>query len=302
MKDDVPRKSEKTDGRAAPPRLVGASAPSTGSGHGNGRWRANELDGRAWTRNSISVWSDIRKSPEEMKLGHPAIFPLELVTRLIQCFTASDDRVVLDPFSGVGSTALGAALLGKTGIGIELSAEFTEKARGRHLLAPRDAGSPRVGECRLYTADARNLLDYVAPGSVDLVITSPPYWDILLQRRSADGKPVRHYGAAAADLGKISDYQEFLHRLGDVFTKVCEALRPGKYCIAIVMDLRKKDRFFPLHADLAAVMGDVGFIYDDLIVWDRRQEYNNLRPLGYPYRFRINKAHEFILIFRKPDQ
>ena len=55
-----------------------------------------------------------------------------------------------------------------------------------------------------------------------------------------------------------------------------------------------------MHADLAGIMQQLGFIYDDLIVWDRRHEYNNMRPLGYPYRFRINKAHEFILIFQKP--
>ena len=29
-------------------------------------------------------------------------------------------------------------------------------------------------------------------------------------------------------------------------------------------------------------------------------EYNNLRCLGSPYAFRVNKAHEFILIFQKP--
>jgi hypothetical protein len=48
-------------------------------------------------------------------------------------------------------------------------------------------------------------------------------------------------------------------------------------------------------------MQELGFIYDDLILWDRRQEYNNLRPLGYPYKFRINKVHEFLLIFQKPE-
>jgi hypothetical protein len=38
----------------------------------------------------------------------------------------------------------------------------------------------------------------------------------------------------------------------------------------------------------------------DIIIWDRRQDYNNFRPLGYPAVFRVNKAHEFILIFQKP--
>ena len=66
------------------------------------------------------------------------------------------------------------------------------------------------------------------------------------------------------------------------------------------MDLRKKSRFFPFHADLAARMQQIGFLWDDTIIWNRGQEYNNLRPLGYPSVFRINKVHEFVLIFQKP--
>jgi len=66
------------------------------------------------------------------------------------------------------------------------------------------------------------------------------------------------------------------------------------------MDIRKKNRFYPYHADFAQRMEEIGFVFDDLIIWDRRHEYNNLRPLGYPSVFRINKVHEFILIFQKP--
>jgi hypothetical protein len=39
------------------------------------RKTANELNGSDWTRYSISVWNDIRKTPEEAKLHHPAMFP-----------------------------------------------------------------------------------------------------------------------------------------------------------------------------------------------------------------------------------
>ena len=75
---------------------------------GSSAKRANELDGKTWSRNSVSIWSDIRKTSEEVKLGHPAIFPLELVIRLIQCFTSKDDKLVLDPFAGIGSTPIAA--------------------------------------------------------------------------------------------------------------------------------------------------------------------------------------------------
>jgi DNA modification methylase len=102
------------------------------------------------------------------------------------------------------------------------------------------------------------------------------------------------------DLGKIADYQDFLTALQGVFKVVYRALKPAKYCVVVVMDLRKKETFYPYHADVATFMQQIGFIYDDLIIWDRRHEYNNMRPLGYPSTFRINKAHEFILIFKKP--
>ncbi|MCP4514155.1 MAG: site-specific DNA-methyltransferase, partial [Delftia sp.] len=57
--------------------------------------RANELDGRDWLRNSISIWSDIRKTPQELALKHPALFPQALVERLLACFTTPADQVVL---------------------------------------------------------------------------------------------------------------------------------------------------------------------------------------------------------------
>jgi DNA modification methylase len=258
------------------------------------RKRANNLDGRTWTRYSVSVWSDIKKTPEELALKHPAMFPATLPKRLIECFAAPGDRVVLDPFAGIGSTLIAAAECGMTGIGLELSPEYHRTAQAR-LKAAGDA------QAVLHLADARCLADYVAPGSVDLVITSPPYWDILSRPRTADRKAPRAYRADGRDLGKIGDYAAFLEALSEVFLECWRCLRPGGYALVVVMDLRKRDRFYPLHADLAAAMEKIGFIFDDLVVWDRRQEYNSLRPLGYPAVFRINKAHEYVLIFKKRD-
>ena len=232
------------------------------------------------------------------------MFPSQLAARLIQCFTTKDDQVVLDPFAGIGSTVLAAEALGKTGIGFDVSAEYVKKALARpstrEMLGPTDIDAAR-GERHVYVANANDLLDYVDPESVDLVVTSPPYWDILLQNRTADYKDVRHYGDSEKDLGKIHSYGAFLMALDSILERVYKALKPGKYCCVVVMDLRKKDRFYAFHADVATRMQDIGYIFDDLIIWDRGHEYNNLRPLGYPVVFRINKVHEYVLIFRKPS-
>ena len=91
----------------------------------------DDLDGKTWLRNSIRIWSDIRKTLQEIALKHPAMFPAQLVPRLIESFTRSDQPVILDPFSGIGSTVLTAEMMGRSGIGLEISPEYTAKARTR---------------------------------------------------------------------------------------------------------------------------------------------------------------------------
>lgn len=256
----------------------------------------NELDGKRWIQNSISVWSDIRKTPEENRLKHPAMFPGMLVERLIETFLRPEASVILDPFCGSGSTVVAAESLGKTGIGFELSPEYVELAKSR-LNEVADRKSLRS---TIHEVSSFELLTKLDPGSVDLCVTSPPYWNILNQRRTADYKEIRHYGNLDGDLGTIEDYGDFLTELTRIFTDVFVALRPGAYCCVIVMDLRKKNRFFPFHSDLAARLQEVGFLFDDLIIWNRQSEYNNLRPLGYPAVFRVNKVHEFVVLMQKP--
>lgn len=260
--------------------------------------RANKLDGKTWLRYSISVWSDIRKSPDEIALKHPALFPADLAGRLIEIFTNPDQDMVFDPFAGMGSTIIAAQRMGKHGIGIELNPEFARKAR---IRCQEQELSETGGQnnSTIHNTSAFDLLEYVTESSVDLVVTSPPYWDILNMKRSADCKKICNYGNESDDLGKIRDYKEFLGALQDVFMQVYQIMRQGAYCCVIVMDIRKKNKFFPFHSDIAEFMQKIGFIYDDLIIWDRRHEYNNMRPLGYPSVFRVNKAHEFILIFQK---
>src|SRR5258708_26694292 len=158
-------------------------------------------------------------------------------------------------------------------------------------------GSPAAGgatgQSVIYNAYATDLLQYVPENSIDLCITSPPYWDILNQRRTADSKTIRHYGNLQCDLGVITDYGAFLSALTNIFADVLRVLKPGAHCCIVVMDLRKKNRFYPLHSDLASRLQAVGYEFDDLIIWNRQAAYNNLRPLGYPAVFRVNKGHEF---------
>ncbi|PKM82808.1 MAG: DNA methyltransferase [Firmicutes bacterium HGW-Firmicutes-13] len=256
---------------------------------------SNNLDGKTWIRYSISIWNDISKNAEEIKLKHPAMFPASLSERLLLAFSQKNNRV-LDPFMGTGSTLIAAVKNGRNAAGLDISKEYVELAQKRIESIITDPISK--DKLSIIHDDARNLLNYIEPGSIDICITSPPYWNILKEQRSADKKIIRNYGELEEDLGNIINYQNYLKELNHIFEKVKAVLKPNAYCIVIIMDIRKKNKFYPLHMDLTLELINIGFYLDDLIIWDRRKEYNNLKPLGFPYVFRINKIHEYILIFK----
>jgi DNA modification methylase len=253
--------------------------------------RLNALDGKTWTRYSISIW-EIGKSSEEARLRHPAMFPQRLIDRLLRIY-AQSGFTILDPFMGTGTTLLAAQEFGCQGIGFDISPEYIQLAEKR--LANTSSNT------QIFCEDARELANHIPPNSVDLIITSPPYWNIHQQRRTADGKTPRPYTILDQDLGNIQTYSDFLHSLTIVAEQLFTVLKPGRWCILIVMDLRKKNRFYPFHIDCIQQWTTTGFQLEDIIVWDRRKDYHNLRPLGYPTTFRINKVHEYILIFQKPE-
>lgn len=251
--------------------------------------KCNDLTGKEWLQNSFSIWRELSKTKEEKALKHPASYPISLCEKLIRTF-AKKDAKVLDPFNGIGSTTVAAKNLDCEALGIDLSEEFCQIAQ------------ERIGESEKVTiinGDSFEVLRGLPENHFDICVTSPPYWDILNMKRSADQKDSVSYSDKENDVGNIPDYDNFINTLSDLFALVNRTLKKGGYCIVNVMDIRKKSKFYPLHSDLATALQKIGFVYDDLIIWDRQSDYNNMRPLGYPYKFRINKVHEYLLIFVK---
>lgn len=74
------------------------------------------------------VWSDIDFYAEQRH--HPTQKPIKLLERIIQASTR-EGMVVLDPFIGVGSTALAAIALHRHYIGIEKEGEYVKLAERR---------------------------------------------------------------------------------------------------------------------------------------------------------------------------
>ncbi len=259
----------------------------------------NKLSGKTWLQHSFSIWRDLQKNQEEWKLKHPAMFPIKLAERLIEIYTNKPDQIILDPFMGSGSTLIAAQIMKMKGIGFEISKEYCDMAKNR--LENIYAGMFNKANYDIHCDSSLNIKKYLKPDSVDLTITSPPYWDILNRKRTADKKEIQNYGDSKQDFGNISDYNAFLESLQKTFKEVYDVTKPKRYCVVVVMDLRKNSTLYLLHSDLTRKMQEIGFTLNDIVIWDRQKEYNNMRPLGYPYSFIINKVHEYILIFKKPD-
>ncbi len=75
------------------------------------------------------VWTDIHRIKHNTKRDpHPCQLPIHLMDRLILMATDEGD-IVLDPFSGTGTTAISAKRLGRKYIGFEIDKEYVEISR-----------------------------------------------------------------------------------------------------------------------------------------------------------------------------
>ena len=261
--------------------------------------KLNKLNGGTWLQYSFSIWRDVQKNQEEWKLKHPAMFPIKLAERLIEIYTNKPNQIVLDPFMGSGSVMIAAQVMKMKGVGFEINKEYCGMAKKRLEETYKSMFSE--DNSTIYCDSSLNIKKYLAPDSVDLTITSPPYWDILNRKRTADSKEIQNYSDSKEDFGNIPSYEDFLASLQKVFKEVYDVTKPKRFCIVVVMDIRKNSTLYQLHTDLTRKMEEIGFSLNDIIIWDRQKEYNNMRPLGYPYSFIVNKVHEYILIFKRPD-
>lgn len=259
--------------------------------------KLNKLNGGTWLQYSFSIWRDIQKNQEEWKLKHPAMFPIKMAERLIEIYTNKPNQIILDPFMGSGSVLIAAQAMKMKGIGFEINKEYCDMAKKRLEETYKSMFSE--ANYKIHCDSALNIKKYLEPNSVDLTITSPPYWDILNRKRTADRKEIQNYGDSKQDFGNIANYDDFLTSLQKLFKEVYDVTKPKRYCIVVVMDIRKNSTLYQLHSDLTNKMEGNGFALSDIIIWDRQKEYNNMRPLGYPYSFIVNKVHEYILIFKK---
>ena len=198
---------------------------------------------------------------------------------------------------------------GRHSYGIELNPAYAEIARQvvseeRSLLN----GEASKLAAEVIQGDAANIARIAADHElpvVDYVLTSPPYWDMLhaqgaqtqKNRRASQDMDV-FYSDDPADLGNVSDYDEFLARLAAIYIGLKPLIKRGGYLTIIVKNVKKGGKMYPLAWDLASRLGQFYTLKDERI-WC--QDNQRLAPYGLGSAWVSNTFHHYCLQFRNEE-
>lgn len=136
-------------------------------------------------------------------------------------------------------------------------------------------------------------LDLIDQNSIDLIVTSPPYFNIK-------------------DYSKWENYDDYLLFLQNVFTKCFNVLKEGRMCcvdISVIIQPREKrseeSKRIPIPFHFVNLMENIGFKFLEDIIWIKPEGSAKNRNGCFsrhrqPVAYKPNVVNEYILVFQKP--
>jgi DNA modification methylase len=192
---------------------------------------------------------------------------------------------ILDPMVGAGTTLIEARLLARNALGLDINPEAIKLAKAglRFKHHPPSKQETRVG-------DARDL-SFLKDNSFDLVLTHPPYMNII---KYSDGK-------IAGDLSNIGSLPKFCDEIEKAAKELYRVLKPDRYCAILIGDTRKGKHFVPLAFNVMQRFLKVGFVLKEDII---KVQHNCTTTERWRAKARRDKfyliMHEHLFVFRKP--
>lgn len=153
---------------------------------------------------------------------------------------------------------------------------------------------------KLISGDSRSMSD-IEGNSIDLVITSPPYWQI------------KDYNSEA-QIGFGQTLHEYLKDLYRVWDECFRVVKPGRrLCVNIGDQFARsiiygRYKIIPLHSECISQCEKIGFDYMGSIIWQKKTSMNTtggatiMGSFPYPPNGMVEIDYEHILIFKKPGE
>jgi len=195
---------------------------------------------------------------------YPGNFAPQVPRNVLEMYTQKGDSI-LDPMVGAGTTLIEARVLGRNALGLDINPQAIELAE-RALQFRHDSPTWQ----RAQVGDARDLR-LLADGSFDLVVTHPPYMNII---RYSEGK-------IAGELYRV--------------------LKGDRHCAILIGDTRRGRHYVPLAYQVMQRFLRAGFVLKEDII----KVQHNCRQTGrWRWKARRDRfyliMHEHLFVFRKP--
>lgn len=252
-----------------------------------------------WTK-MIKDWGDPtgKKRQEANSSQKMAIkfseFNPSVAERIFKLWSEVGDFVV-DPFGGRATRAVVSGVLGRRYRGFEIAPQTYDLTKNRidKVNAIITAGLVNSGSedqawvyPNIILGDGVKM-EGVEDHSADLIMTCPPYWD------------VEKYESVDGQLSDCSEYDEFIRFIARCLLRCKQILKPEKFMVWVVADMRRNGRIIPFHYDLVRIALKLGFSLHDEVIMRNRSPFARFVSTAIKNHHTV-KIHEYILVFKSP--
>jgi len=145
---------------------------------------------------------------------------------------------------------------------------------------------------KFYNEDCNTTMNNLNSDSIDLIFTSPPYYN-------------------AREYSQYSDVNEYMEQMKDVFTNAHRVLKESRMCVinispVLVPRASRSEQSYriPLPFYFVPMMEDIGFEFLEDIIWKKPEGSATNRNGGFyrsrkPLAYKPNIITEYILVFKK---
>jgi DNA modification methylase len=216
-------------------------------------------------------------------------------------------ELVIDPFVGSGTTLVSARDLERNAAGFDLQQAYVDLSNKRISQHASLSESKQIALC----GDARHISKYLHDNSVSLIVTSPPYANLLNRqrqnksRRGDDRKndqylKIEQYSQNPQDLGTLEP-DEFGLAIQGIFAGLLPLLKPKGHCVINVPDIWFNNRRYTLHIIIIEALRNAGYELRNTIIWDRTNIVNKVGIFGWPSNYiTMGTTFEYLLDFWRP--